>query len=423
MRIIELHIENFRSIRELHLTGLGPFVVLYGENGAGKSNIMDALAVFAFCVSRPVGMPQLPQMPSFARGELHFDDVAAQFPSVATSLHARASKHVVSIRAVIEASASAQREAYPLDCEVRIEFAGVGRPTVEIRWHVPYEDRERHTEYHQLFGSFDHAFFPVRASRTQPSRPSSAANVLDALRSGHLAQALVLAQTSPHGRTREQLQRLRRVLGGAPLNRPPFAPVHDPATGLYEIQEELGDGALVSLQRAGLGVEQLYSVLAQIVVSGCSIATLEEPEAHLHAPTTGRDLRDVLAHMVNSGELDQLWVATHSNLFDLDPDGYYDVRLDDPEAGTVVERRPLSDIDARHLYEPGPAKHALQGVLSYVPADTVFFRRPDGTPVTAPELLELLQRDDPLAVEFLRAVHGAAVRSVQVQSKFGKTPK
>lgn len=83
----------------------------------------------------------------------------------------------------------------------------------------------------------------------------------------------------------------------------------------------------------------------------------------------------------------------------------------------MVERKPLPELDHAHLYEPGPAKHALQQMLGYLDADTVVFRRPDGAPVTAEEMLDMLQRDDPVARAFTDDIHGAALRSVRVKHK------
>ncbi|KYF78390.1 hypothetical protein BE17_43395 [Sorangium cellulosum] len=119
--------------------------------------------------------------------------------------------------------------------------------------------------------------------------------------------------------------------------------------------------------------------------------------------------------LVEEQHIDQLFIATHSNLFDLDPTGYYDVSLQD--GCTVVERADLPRIDREHLYEPGPAKRALEHLLQYAPEDEVVFRRPDGAGVTAKEMLQLLQEDDAVALHFLQDIHGAAVRMVKVQAK------
>lgn len=173
----------------------------------------------------------------------------------------------------------------------------------------------------------------------------------------------------------------------------------------------------VPLDLAGLGIAQIYSIVAQILLPGMRAVGIEEPEAHLHAPTSGLHLRELLERMVDEQFIDQLFIATHSNLFDLDETGYYDVSFD-PERGTVVERKnDLIEIDQRHLYEPGPAKHALLGFLQYMEPDAVVFRTDDGAPVNVKEMLDMLQRDDPLALAFLRDVTGAAVRAVRVKSK------
>ena len=84
---------------------------------------------------------------------------------------------------------------------------------------------------------------------------------------------------------------------------------------------------------------------------------------------------------------------------------------------TRAERKPLHEIDKSHLYEPGPAKHALAQLLQYSPDDEVVFRRPDGAPVTAREMLRLLQEDDATAVDFLRNLHGAALRIVRLDAR------
>jgi predicted ATPase len=46
MRIREIEIRNFRSLRHVRLEGLGDLTVLIGPNGSGKSNILEALEIF-----------------------------------------------------------------------------------------------------------------------------------------------------------------------------------------------------------------------------------------------------------------------------------------------------------------------------------------------------------------------------------------
>ncbi len=169
-----------------------------------------------------------------------------------------------------------------------------------------------------------------------------------------------------------------------------------------------------SLDLAGLGIAQIYWILGQAMLSGARIIGIEEPEAHLHAPTTGKHLRALLARLVDEKHIDQLFIATHSNLFDLDDKGFFDVRLENGE--TIVTRKPLDAID-EHLYEPGPTRHALEELLAFAPANKVMFRRPDGSPVTASEMVKLLRDADPTALDYLRNLHAAAVDVVGLRSR------
>jgi hypothetical protein len=259
-----------------------------------------------------------------------------------------------------------------------------------------------------------------------PSLPKDE-NVIIAwhLRNGRLKNALVAAQISPNPAIRRHLQDLRALLAGPPLHRPPFDPVGDLTTRTVDIHERLPEpnpeGLDVPLDLAGLGIAQIYAILAQAMLSGARAVGLEEPEAHLHAPTSGLHLRELLKRLVDEKHIDQLFIATHSNLFDLDATGYYDVSLKDGE--TVIMKRPLDAID-EHLYEPGPTRHALEELLEMHvkdDPDRVMFRYSGGT-VSVREMLEMLRRSDKIALDYLEDVHRAAVDVVGLRAR-RKAPK
>ena len=46
MLISQLHIKGFRSLREVSLSNLGPFVVVVGNNNSGKTNVLEVLSYF-----------------------------------------------------------------------------------------------------------------------------------------------------------------------------------------------------------------------------------------------------------------------------------------------------------------------------------------------------------------------------------------
>ena len=210
---------------------------------------------------------------------------------------------------------------------------------------------------------------------------------------------------------------MQKVFEGPPLHRPPFDPTFDPAAKRYELNEiRQPEGEYpyaLPVDLAGLGIQQVYSVMSGIFLGAASIIAIEEPEAHLHPRTTGRQLRELLKRSVDEGHLDQLFIATHSNLFDLDETGYFLVK-NDPDEGTTVERRTdFAELDREVFWEPGPARHALTDMLRYLPPDTAVFRDAAGGPISAVRMLELLQADDPAAVAFVDDVQATAVRSVQ----------
>jgi hypothetical protein len=237
------------------------------------------------------------------------------------------------------------------------------------------------------------------------------------LKRGDIARALLTATISREVAVRDALADFRDLMSGPPLLRPRFDAVGDAQTQDAELRERVADHPEhdVALNLKGLGVFQLYSILAQAVLSNAKMISIEEPEAHLHAPSTGLQLRELLQRVVNNGTVSQIFIATHSNLFDLHPTHYFDASL--VNGVTVVARKSVEVLDRAHLYEPGPARHALEKLLRYASADEVVFRRSeDGSAVTAGSMLELLAKRDPVATQFLEDLTGAALRVMRLKT-------
>lgn len=433
MRITAFWAKGYRSLVDVHLDDLGPFNVFYGPNGAGKSNILAAMrTLFRLLAwrSSPEMSFEQPGLPIRYTGStkiLHSRDRSRFPPNQQMILGAR----------IEETERDEMEGMWPIKKELMLEVTyGWFKEELAISrfdWVLPrtapststqvmgerFFDTRMHSFAYQvttgMYELIDANRVPRREKLTSPTM-----NIPATLAAGKLKEGLFRASTHPSPELRRRFAQLQELLAGPPLHRPPFALVHDAYTGIVELVEStsiVGSGERpteVPLDLAGLGIAQIYSILGQALLRAADAVGIEEPEAHLHAPTSGLHLRQLLERLVNENYLDQIFIATHSNLFDLDPKGYYDVSLDERGA-TRIERKPLPEIDRRHLYEPGPAKHALADFLSYMEADEVVFRRPDGSPVSAGEMLEMLQHDDPVAVEFLRDVHGAALRAVRVR--------
>ena len=470
MRITELYVDGFRSLVNFTLPAKPNFNVMYGPNGAGKSNILDAIAL-ARALVRDVGL--------VTRSDVHLESgLDALTPDDLTvgrmgPIHLRL--RVVfglnecpadlpldglSIAYVIDASTAAVRVT-----SLELRQAGDGE-VVELHQklaHVPFDEVFQQAVGGQgqpILGSLsrgdlalllgqvartivaglahigaarspDFSMPDHRAAhaRSVDSNESQLQRLQDLLAAGRLEEALFHAQTGRSLLAKKRYDKLLEMLSAPPFNRNPVRPVQwfpsgsrldRPEYGLRELIDGPGDvEGDVDLHRAGLGVYQIYVILAGIVLGG-DIVCLEEPEAHLHAPTSGRHLREALETAVETKACQQLFIATHSNLFDLNPDGYWDVSLDD--AGhTQVEWSPLSRIDDKHLFEPGPAKHALLGLLKLVQDEEMLaFRTPTGKGVSVREMVEHLQADTETGLSFLRDVNEAAVDTVRAIARAGQ---
>ncbi|WP_437678594.1 AAA family ATPase [Sorangium sp. So ce131] len=443
MRIDALWAKGYRSLRDVRLEGLGAFNVFYGPNGAGKSNILAAIrtliqlaavAAEASQESDPVVREVRRAQVAIREGIVRREDLCAHDPSQVIVLGASfsglddlpARLKLANLDVEVTLNWVLERQPKLSISQLRSEGGDLGELWGEITVR-PGDDAAQRADLLRalLIESLPaRAYGLVSADRSLRSEvlspPPQGEDVIAwQLRHGRLKNALLAAQVSPSHEVRRRLGALRALLAGPPLFRPPFDPVQDPHTGAVDLRERLPEpnpeGRDLSIELAGLGIAQIYGILAQAMLQGARAIGIEEPEAHLHAPTSGRHLRQLLLRLVEENYVDQLFIATHSNLFDLDPTGYLDVSLE--EGCTVVKREDLTRIDREHLYEPGPAKHALQRMLEYTPPEEIVFRRADGSPVTAQEMLRMLQEDDAVAVSFLQDVHGAAVRMVRVQSK------
>lgn len=425
MRITKFWAKGYRSLRDVELDGLGAFNVFYGPNGSGKSNVLAAVDTL---FRAPVG------------------GVAGTLPPSALSEHdffGQSDTSEVRLGAVVEFEPN--EPAVPpkelglgLKVEVEVTFRRAERGEGRVSdfmisepggARLVSESRQNAAIWWRTkLAPRAFNFVPglrVMKNEVEGAAPSAEGGdpVLDEVRTGNIKTALFNAKNSPNGADLARYDAMRALMS-TQLKRPAFNATRDPRTRVIELVEALPgpnvERVVVPIQRAGCGAEQLYGIVAMILFSHRRMIGIDEPEVHLHAPTTGRQLRGVLAGMLSTNEggsplLDQLFIATHSNLFDLDPTGYWDVSMVDGE--TRITRKPLDEIDARHLYEPGPAKHALMQLLRYAPDDEVVFRTGDGQQLKAREMLAALESDTDVAVAFLESMHAAAMQVTGLRAR------
>ena len=440
MKLRQFWAKGYRSLQEVTLNGLGNFNVFYGHNGSGKSNILAAIDALLGCVrvistahpwqihASPQDRLQAGMQPvlinagklAFEEGYLSPGDFSVHAPQRTFSLggiFCGEREEMLELGTFQEILVEVEvSEILPGQPRLLLKRLLLGeQDSREVTGNLVHLQERVQTLLFRLANDFSFVHADRSPRKEKGGEPPEARGMIRHwLRTGNIKRALFAASTSVDPVIRKRLRALGDLLAGPPLNRPRFDVVHDPITDEYDIREPLGNGD-VAINQIGLGLAQAYAILAGVLLSDARMVAIEEPEAHLHAPTLGRDVRQLLERVVKGGSIDQLFVATHSNLFDLDPDGYWDVSLVNGE--TQVERKPLVEIDRLHLYEPGPAKRALVQLLKYSPDEEEVFRRPDGAPVTAREMLRLLQEDDPTALDFLRNLHGAALRIVRLDAR------
>lgn len=443
MRITDLEITNFRSIRHLEMHGLGDFVVLYGRNGGGKTNILRAaeLAFRLLAADVRAGCPDRTLWPN-------------ELVGLSTGDHLRRGTQDlrVTVTADLEGETTARvHEAVQLQAlrlSVKVTSAGAsvhaealavgGRQWKDLRkaFHSPPRDPALHfTGHHtpesptgapefqtalrlllERVGDFGYLRADdVRSLRTTAgplAAGSARQQVLALLAQSRVEEAVARAATSDDDSLRERFHLLRRVLTAAPLSLPDLeAVVPD---GQYRLRlRRPGVTGTLPADAGSLGEQQVIFLLGTLLFSGADVCAVEEPEAHLHAPTLGRALREVLRKLVHPEDgsappVRQLFVATHSNLFDLDPEGFWAVSAPGGETVAVRETR-LSRIDEEHLFEPGPAKRILEDMLRNDDPDRVVAHGAKG-PITAAQMLRELQEDTEEAVRYAQALSRAAAR-------------
>lgn len=428
MRLVDFHVEGFRSLKSLKMEGLGPHVVLYGPNGAGKTNVLEALRRFWALIGMVTDVwrtwsPDLASLFTkedfhFSAHQMHFEgrivETSADFPEMHfKATVARSAERLILLDLVWKATNATGLQQLLVD--LRREDVGKFPSIIEP------------SSFESVARQWDSwsPFLSIPALRGGTSTPSALNNVDTAKRvtqlalHGHIEEAIFVTQNSPDLDLSARADALRKLLSSPPLNRPPFRTVRDPDSGHYGIQEVVtinGKKVGINIDLAGLGVQQIYAILAGILLSGARLVTLEEPEAHLYQPNSGLHLRRLLRQLVPD-PVSQLFTATHSSMFALDPEGYWEVSHSH-EKGTSVERKTdLVELDQKHVVEPGAARHALlMSLRREAPKDVVAWRA-NGKGVSAGEMIQLLVDYDPLAIDYLQDVTSAAIRVVGLQAQ------
>lgn len=430
MKVEKFWVRGYRSLRDVTLDGLCDFNIFYGPNGSGKSNILDALHTFFGLMPLAVDTAYGPEEErlSFREGGrlaqawVRDDDFFAREPALPIILGALITDPTSGFEGALVKARPVQR----VEVEIQVSRSRSNQFNLQVKRlfvngrppGLPFPDSDVRS---LVRGLVPQAFTHVGVVRTLTVRTSldgqiAEGRVAGTIPDGELVQRLFEAKNSADRSLRDRFDQVREFMAKA-LHRGEFD-VFMRSNKELELREKLPppnpEDADIPVDNAGHGIVQMYAIIATIMLAAGSLVAIEEPEAHLHAPTMGKELRTILQQLNAEGRVQQFFIATHSNLFDLDLTGYWDVALEDGE--TRVQRKPLDEIDRLHLFEPGPAKHQLQEMLRLYGNDVVF-RAGDGRPVTAEEMLLALQNDEGIAQAFLETLHAAAMQVTGLRAK------
>lgn len=444
MKIRRVVIENYRSVGRVELDGLGDFVVFYGPNGGGKTNLLRGISTAFAVLARMAreGLPAWLDNPPWLQALFTLRDLRI-------GTHRAILGVALDVRDEPLARIDEQHELEEVSFRCAVEHVGggvlrVSTPSVvatgthaSFHWDLvallgttsqrerpaqsdaePADDLARRPSAVRrllIDGVGRRGFYRCDDVRSfQPCERDAAQDgthqtIQDFLLAGRVEEAISRAAVSGDDAQRERFELLRAILVRKPLELPDIEAVVPNKRYELRFRTRTPGKTTVPSNATSLGMQQIVILLGVLLFCEARSCAVEEPEAHLHAPTSGRALRQVLRELVRDGMIDQLFVATHSNLYDLDPQGFWSIALEGDHTVARYETQ-LSRIDQDHLFEPGAAKRVLQDLLRHGDAAEIVAYGADGAPITAAAMLDELQSDSETGVRYAAELSRAAAR-------------
>ena len=341
MFIQQLTVTNYRSLRNVHIGGLTPIVVFYGNNDSGKSNILSFLYhLFKQKFEKPDILPDGKEGPSkpigFWRGEIN--DFADNFyknqpDPITFTVIIRFTRAEISLLASMPEftnQLSEDNQNVNLAINGQIEPVGKDRGRIDLigaklNNKSFYELKNAEPQYLSGFGlttaqsldaftkvmsSLDDAFLRIPTSRfITKEREMPREEVAD-------LQATTfknwLFQISVDREAQAFFRRISDQFANEPFShgRLSFARLEE----IIEVLVEDAEGLKLPLGRKGTGVQQLLMILAYVVVFEAPFVGIEEIEINLSPRSQGSIFNTVRGIVENGGPIKQVFMTTHSPL-------------------------------------------------------------------------------------------------------------
>ena len=275
--IEEITISGYRAISQpLTLTGLGPYVALYGDNAVGKSSVLRAVSLLARVCANYAN----------ARGTVETsDEMFAKVGEDRWMINDRSGSTAIEV--VLSSGASVRIDIGPHKNQWRVDIA-VNRVDVGVSGGGG--------GVHELLSSIT-----VGAGES-PRMP-----IAESMR-----RDLHNAFGSRDPRVRA---RIRSVLGAVPQLFPALGagamevlinpPIHEKDLAW------VSDSSTVPLDQLGGGVQSAVGTLGSLVLANSSVVCVEEPEAFVGARALAGIAR-IFREAKQRNICEQVWIATHS---------------------------------------------------------------------------------------------------------------
>ncbi len=296
MRLTKVHIENFKRFGRLEVE-LAPLNCLVGPNNSGKTTLLQALALFDFCVhhcmnrknanlelrKRTIPPEEFYVLPVSNPMELWTDRKSM----------AGGRQKVIKIRVVVE-------EGREVTASVELDYNRFG---------VGIDSTDQSQEWLQSLSRHRIAYLPVFSVFLAQEERRTPAVIDDELARGHVHTVIrnLILDLKQQGRHEELIEILRRS----------FPTLQDMAIQFDEVSDryisvtykEAGRPKEFDVFSGGSGFQQFLYLFGFILLRQPTVILLDEPDVHLHG-TLQKALLQELQRLVANGK--QVLFATHS---------------------------------------------------------------------------------------------------------------
>lgn len=333
MRLVSFQVSGFKNfVDPIALPELGPFVVLHGDNNIGKSNLLKAIQLFVSLLPMWADNSMLPTKTAQDVSDQDLFRWTQQERSEIFPLGQEVSPPIT-LRGTFESTS---------DELLRFGFEDAGRfrnvtVAVQLVWRPERRGSQLSFDEFQLADGTDlarrstpadvanarkcsHFFAGLRLDGGQPRISSTRriqAKRTDKVTLTRLAETLHAARDSEERAVAVRWERFEATMDrfAGLLGRGRFVPIWPQNKSALLVFQT--DTARIPLYLLGSGVQQIVSVVTDLLCSGASIVAIEEPEVHLR--TEAQELlREILSELPGKeGAPAQIFLSSHAPTFEL----------------------------------------------------------------------------------------------------------